>query len=94
MPTGLFSARLLGLSIRDFLFFLFGSSIQVVKQQVGIFMGNHPKLGLASQRVYGAWHDRFPKSIPHLHSTIIKPCMSNKVISDPHLKVRLGACTL
>ncbi|KAJ7714683.1 hypothetical protein B0H14DRAFT_3901740 [Mycena olivaceomarginata] len=88
-------------SIRDFLFFLFESSIPVVKQRVGIFMGNHPMLGFAPQRVYAAYHDRFPKSIPHLHSTIIKPCMdeialqeSNKVISDPRLKVSLGACTL
>jgi hypothetical protein len=91
----------LGLSIRDLLFFLFESSIPVVKQRVGIFMGNHPTLGFAPQRVYAAWHDRFPRSIPHLHSTIIKPCMdeialqeSNKIISDPRLKVRLGACTL
>ncbi|KAJ7890896.1 hypothetical protein B0H14DRAFT_3700502 [Mycena olivaceomarginata] len=91
----------LGLSIRDLLFFLFESSIPVVKQRVGIFMGNHPTLGFAPQRVYAAWHDRFPRSIPHLHSTIVKPCMdeialqeSNKIISDPRLKVRLGACML
>ncbi|KAJ7793741.1 hypothetical protein B0H14DRAFT_3559321 [Mycena olivaceomarginata] len=88
----------LGLSIRDFLFFLFESSIPVVKQRVVIFTGNQPTLGFAPQRVYAAWHDRFPKSIPHLHSTIIKPCMdeialqeSNKVISDPRFEGSIGS---
>ncbi|KAJ7862792.1 hypothetical protein B0H14DRAFT_3444509 [Mycena olivaceomarginata] len=64
-------------------------------------MGNHPNHGFAPQRIFKAWHDRFPKSIPHLHSTIIKPCMdeialqeSDKVMNDPRLKVQLKDCTL
>ncbi|KAJ6574474.1 hypothetical protein B0H19DRAFT_1254180 [Mycena capillaripes] len=72
----------LGLSIREFLIFLFESTIPVVKHRA-------------------AWHDRFPKSIPHLHSTIIELCMgeialeeSNHVINHPRLKVRLLDCTL
>ncbi|KAJ7496051.1 hypothetical protein B0H11DRAFT_1910318 [Mycena galericulata] len=91
----------LGLSIREFLFFLFESSISEVKQRVGIFMGNSKTNGFGPERVFKAWHDRFPKSIPHLHSTIIKPCMeeialqeSDQVINDPRLKVRLLDCTL
>ncbi|KAJ6613458.1 hypothetical protein B0H10DRAFT_1951485 [Mycena sp. CBHHK59/15] len=91
----------LTLSIRDFLFFLFESPIPMVKQRVGIFMGNHPTMGFAPGRLFRAWHDRFPKSIPQLHSTIIKPCMeeialqeSDKVINDARLKVQLKSCTL
>ncbi|KAJ6620962.1 hypothetical protein B0H10DRAFT_1945603 [Mycena sp. CBHHK59/15] len=91
----------LTLSIRDFLFFLFESPIPMVKQRVGIFMGNHPTMGFAPGRLFRAWHDRFPKSIPQLHSTIIKPCMeeialqeSDKVINDARLKVKLKSCTL
>ncbi|KAJ7762711.1 hypothetical protein DFH07DRAFT_401250, partial [Mycena maculata] len=91
----------LGLSIREFLFFLFESSISEVRQRVGIFMGNSKTNGFGPERVFKAWHDRFPKSIPHLHSIIIKPCMeeialqeSDQVINDPRLKVRLLDCTL
>ncbi|KAJ7698095.1 hypothetical protein B0H17DRAFT_1197074 [Mycena rosella] len=64
-------------------------------------MSNHPTLGFTPGRVFKAWHDRFPKSIPHLHSAIIKPCMeeialkeSDKVINDSRLKVCLKSCTL
>ncbi|KAJ6541295.1 hypothetical protein B0H10DRAFT_1970789 [Mycena sp. CBHHK59/15] len=39
----------LTLSIRDFLFFLFKCPIPMVKQRVGIFMGNHPTLGFSGQ---------------------------------------------
>ncbi|KAJ6605655.1 hypothetical protein B0H10DRAFT_2229014 [Mycena sp. CBHHK59/15] len=91
----------LGLSVRDFLVFLFESSIPKVKQRVGIFMGNSSITGFGPERIFKAWHQRFPKSRPHLHSTIIKPCMeelalhkSDKVINDPRLKVRLSSCTL
>ncbi|KAJ7860555.1 hypothetical protein B0H14DRAFT_3445956 [Mycena olivaceomarginata] len=90
-----------GLSIQQFLVFLFESTIPTVRHRAGLFMGNHPHHGFAPQRIFKAWHDRFPKSIPHLHSTIIKPCMdeialqeSDKVINDPRLKVRLKDCTL
>ncbi|KAJ7178013.1 hypothetical protein C8R46DRAFT_888180 [Mycena filopes] len=91
----------LGLSIREFLVFIFESSIPVVKHRAGMFMGNHTSNGFAPGRIFRAWHDRFPKSIPHLHSAIIKPCMeeialqeSDRVINDPRLKVRLIDCTL
>ncbi|KAJ7251604.1 hypothetical protein C8J57DRAFT_1520416 [Mycena rebaudengoi] len=90
-----------GLSLREFICFLFESSIPVVKQRAGIFMGNHREHGFAPQRIFKAWHERFPKSSPYLHATIIKPCMeeialqeSDKVINDPRLKVRLKSCTL
>ncbi|KAF7372356.1 hypothetical protein MVEN_00095800 [Mycena venus] len=86
-----------GLSIRQFLVFLFESTIPTVRHRAGLFMGNHPNHGFAPQRIFKAWHDCFPKSIPHLHSTIIKPCMdeialqeSDKVMNDPRLK----DCTL
>ncbi|KAJ7367060.1 hypothetical protein DFH08DRAFT_797902 [Mycena albidolilacea] len=91
----------LGLSIREFLIFLFKSTIPVVKHQVGMFMGNHKQNGFTPGRIFWAWHDRFPKSIPHLHSAIIKLCMkeialeeSDHVINDPRLKVQLLDCTL
>ncbi|KAJ7786989.1 hypothetical protein B0H14DRAFT_3506087 [Mycena olivaceomarginata] len=91
----------LGLSIREFLIFLFESTLPVVKNRAGIFMGNQKKNGFAPGRIFHAWHDRFPKSIPHLHSTIIKPCVeeialqeSDRVINYPRLKVRLLDCTL
>ncbi|KAJ7830057.1 hypothetical protein B0H14DRAFT_3465094 [Mycena olivaceomarginata] len=90
-----------GLSIQQFLVFLFESTIPTVRHRAGLFMGNHLHHGFAPQRIFKAWHDRFPKSIPHLHSTIIKPCMdeialqeSDKVINDPRLKVRPKDCTL
>ncbi|KAJ7254209.1 hypothetical protein C8J57DRAFT_1236932 [Mycena rebaudengoi] len=64
-------------------------------------MDNHKEHGFAPQRIFKAWHERFPKSIPHLHITIIEPCMEeialqeiDKVINDPRLKVRLKSCTL
>jgi hypothetical protein len=89
------------LSVREFLFYLFESSIPEVKQRVGIFMGNSKTNGFAPERVFRAWHDRFPKSVPHLHSTIIRPCMeeialeeSDRVINDSRLKVRPLNCTL
>ncbi|KAJ7813607.1 hypothetical protein B0H14DRAFT_3749508 [Mycena olivaceomarginata] len=91
----------LGLSIREFLLFLFESTIPVVKHRAGMFMGNHTQNGFAPGRIFWAWHNRFPKSIPHLHSTIIKPCMeeialqeSDRIINDPCLKVQLLDCTL
>ncbi|KAJ7506016.1 hypothetical protein B0H11DRAFT_1903935 [Mycena galericulata] len=91
----------LGLSLREFLFFLFESAIPSVKQRAGIFMSSHQAHGFAPQHLFKLWHERFPKSVPHLHSTIIKPCMeelaleeSDKVINDPRLKVRLKDCTL
>ncbi|KAJ7839433.1 hypothetical protein B0H14DRAFT_3697877 [Mycena olivaceomarginata] len=78
---------------QQFLVFLFESTIPTVRHRAGLFMGNHPNHGFAPQRIFKAWHDRFPKSIPHLHSTIIKPCMdeialqeSEKVMNDPRLK--------
>ncbi|KAJ7153178.1 hypothetical protein C8R43DRAFT_1187881 [Mycena crocata] len=91
----------LGLSVREFLFFLFESAIPEVKQRVGIFMGNSSTHGFAPARLFKTWHDRFPRSIPHLHESIIKPCMeeialqeSDRVINDPRLKIRLVDCTL
>ncbi|KAJ7238925.1 hypothetical protein C8J57DRAFT_1246251 [Mycena rebaudengoi] len=64
-------------------------------------MDNHKEHGFAPQRIFKAWHERFPESIPHLHTTIIEPCMEeialqeiDKVINDPRLKVRLKSCTL
>ncbi|KAJ7709249.1 hypothetical protein B0H14DRAFT_3172483 [Mycena olivaceomarginata] len=91
----------LGTSIREFLLFLFESTVPAVRHRAGIFMGNHPHNGFGPTHIYRAWHDRFPKSVPHLHSTLVKPCMdeialqeSDKVISDPRLKVRLKDCTL
>ncbi|KAJ7939789.1 hypothetical protein B0H13DRAFT_2497556 [Mycena leptocephala] len=90
-----------GLSVRQFLLFLFESTIPVVRHRAGMFMSNHPQNGFAPGHIFKAWHERFPKSIPHLHSTIIKPCMdeialqeSNTVINDPRLKVKLKDCTL
>jgi hypothetical protein len=90
-----------GLSIQQFLVFLFESTIPTVRHRAGLFMGNHSSHVFAPQRIFKAWHDRFPKSIPHLHSTIIKPCMdeialqeSDKVMNDPRLKVRLKDCTM
>ncbi|KAJ7846188.1 hypothetical protein B0H14DRAFT_2584259 [Mycena olivaceomarginata] len=72
---------------------MFESTIPVVKHRAGMFMGNHTQTGFAPGRIFRAWHDRYPKSIPHLHSTIIKPCMekialqeSDRVINDPRLK--------
>ncbi|KAJ7691214.1 hypothetical protein B0H14DRAFT_2652146 [Mycena olivaceomarginata] len=63
--------------------------------------GQQPDEWLGPERIFKAWHDRFPKSIPHLHSTIIKPCMeeialkeSDRVINYSRLKVRLVDCTL
>ncbi|KAJ7355282.1 hypothetical protein DFH08DRAFT_803330 [Mycena albidolilacea] len=57
--------------------------------------------GFGPGRIFRAWHDRYPKSIPHLHSTIIKPCIeeialqeNDRVIIAPRLKVRLLDCTL
>ncbi|KAJ7200786.1 hypothetical protein GGX14DRAFT_371815 [Mycena pura] len=89
------------LSVREFLVFLFESSIPAVKQRVGIFMGNTQTNGFGPERVFKAWHNRFPRSVPHLHSMIVKPCMheialkeSDQVINDPRLKVRLFDCTL
>ncbi|KAJ7716101.1 hypothetical protein DFH07DRAFT_785474 [Mycena maculata] len=95
----------LGLSLREFLFFLFESAIPSLKQRAGIFMSSHQAHGLAPRHLFQLWHERFPKSIPksipHLHSTIIKSCMeelaleeSDKVINDPRLKVQLKSCTL
>ncbi|KAJ7663559.1 hypothetical protein B0H14DRAFT_3539893 [Mycena olivaceomarginata] len=90
----------LGLSIQEFLIFLFQSTLPVVKHRAGMFMGSHKKNGFAPGRIFRAWHDCFPGSIPYLHSTIIKPCMeeialweSDRVINDPRLKVRLLYCT-
>ncbi|KAJ6620184.1 hypothetical protein B0H10DRAFT_1946243 [Mycena sp. CBHHK59/15] len=51
----------LTLSIRDFLFFLFKSPIPMVKQRVGIFMGNHPTLDAYSEPGTTA----FPKASPN-----------------------------
>ncbi|KAJ7355482.1 hypothetical protein DFH08DRAFT_803490 [Mycena albidolilacea] len=66
-----------------------------------MFMGNYKQNRFAPGHIFWAWHDRFPKSIPHLHSAIIKPCMkeislkkSDRVINDPRLKIRLLDCTL
>ncbi|KAJ7789131.1 hypothetical protein B0H14DRAFT_3574840 [Mycena olivaceomarginata] len=91
----------LGTSIREFLLFLFESTVPAVRHRAGIFMGNHPHNGFGPTHIYRAWHDRFPKSVLHLNSTLVKPCMdeialqeSDKVISDPRLKVRLKDCTL
>ncbi|KAJ7189292.1 hypothetical protein GGX14DRAFT_580814 [Mycena pura] len=88
-------------SVREFLVFLFESSIPAVKQRVGIFMGNTQTNDFGPERVFKAWHNRFPRSVPHLHSMIVKPCMheialkeSDQVINDPRLKVRLFDCTL
>ncbi|KAJ7809873.1 hypothetical protein B0H13DRAFT_1927660, partial [Mycena leptocephala] len=82
-----------GLSIREFLLFLFESTIPAVRHRAGMFMGNSSQHNFAPEQIFRAWHDRFPKSIPHLHSTIIEPCMeeialkeSNRVINDPRLK--------
>ncbi|KAJ6470459.1 hypothetical protein C8R45DRAFT_1218299 [Mycena sanguinolenta] len=90
-----------GLSIQQFLVFLFESSIAPVKHRAGLFMRYHPAHGFAPERIFKAWHDHFPKSVPHLHSKIIKPCMdeialaeSDAVINDPRLKVRLKDCTV
>ncbi|KAJ7780674.1 hypothetical protein DFH07DRAFT_765192 [Mycena maculata] len=90
----------LGLSLREFLFFLFESAIPSVKQRAGIFMSSNQAHSFAPRHLFQLWHERFPKSIPHLHSTI-KSCMeelaleeSNKVINDPRLKVQLKSCTL
>ncbi|KAJ7895935.1 hypothetical protein B0H14DRAFT_3125075 [Mycena olivaceomarginata] len=91
----------LGTSIQEFLLFLFESTVPAVRHRAGIFMGNHPHNGFGPTHIYRAWHDRFPKSVPHLHLTLVKPCMdeialqeSDKVISNPRLKVRLKDCTL
>ncbi|KAJ7197457.1 hypothetical protein GGX14DRAFT_574239 [Mycena pura] len=88
-------------SVREFLVFLFESSIPAVKQRVGIFMGNTQTNDFGPERVFKAWHNRFPGSVPHLHSMIVKPCMhemalkeSDQVINNPRLKVRLFDCTL
>ncbi|KAJ6495492.1 hypothetical protein C8R45DRAFT_1095125 [Mycena sanguinolenta] len=90
-----------GLSVQHFLVFLFESTLAPVKHRAGLFMRYNPAHGFAPQRIFKAWHDRFPKSVPHLHSTIIKPCMdeialqeSDAVINDPRLKVRLKDCTV
>ncbi|KAJ7803566.1 hypothetical protein B0H14DRAFT_3777036 [Mycena olivaceomarginata] len=89
-----------GLSIQQFLVFLFESTIPTVRHRAGLFMGNHSSHGFAPQRIFKAWHDRFPKSIPHLHSTIIKPCMDEIALQEsdnherPRLKVRLKDCTM
>ncbi|KAJ7877387.1 hypothetical protein B0H14DRAFT_3783481 [Mycena olivaceomarginata] len=79
-----------GLSIQQFLIFLFESTIPTVRHRAGLFMGNHSSHGFAPQRIFKAWHDRFPK-----------PCMdeialqeSDKVMNDPRLKVRLKDCTM
>ncbi|KAK6971389.1 hypothetical protein R3P38DRAFT_3242489 [Favolaschia claudopus] len=57
--------------MQEFLVFLFESTIPKVKHRAGLFMGSHPSHEFAPQRIFKAWHDRFPKSVPHLHSTII-----------------------
>ncbi|KAJ6603380.1 hypothetical protein DFH09DRAFT_1301191 [Mycena vulgaris] len=64
-------------------------------------MGNYQGQGFGPEHIFKAWRERFPKSIPHLHSTVIKPWLeeialheSDKVINDPRLKVRLKDCTL
>ncbi|KAJ7839705.1 hypothetical protein B0H14DRAFT_3869657 [Mycena olivaceomarginata] len=54
----------LGLSIRDLLFFLFESSIPVVKQRVGIFMGNHPTLRFALSAFTPPGTTDFPEASP------------------------------
>ncbi|KAK7016638.1 hypothetical protein R3P38DRAFT_3321050 [Favolaschia claudopus] len=74
-----------GLSIQEFLVFLFESTLPKVRHRAGLFMGNHPSHEFAPQRIFKAWH----------------PCMeeialleSDKVINDTRLKVRLKDCTL
>ncbi|KAK7002116.1 hypothetical protein R3P38DRAFT_3326654 [Favolaschia claudopus] len=72
--------------MQEFLVFLFESTIPKVKHRAGLFMGSHPSHEFAPQRIFKAWHDRFPKSIALLES--------NKVINDSRLKIRLKDCTM
>ncbi|KAK6988422.1 hypothetical protein R3P38DRAFT_3229017 [Favolaschia claudopus] len=48
--------------MQEFLVFLFESTIPKVKHRAGLFMGSHPSHEFAPQRIFKAWHDRFPKS--------------------------------
>lgn len=91
----------LGLSVLEFLIFRFGRSMPVVKQRAGIFVGNRSSTSLGPERIFWAWNDPFPKSILHLHSTIIQLCMdeialqeSDRVINDPLLRLYLVDCTM
>jgi hypothetical protein len=91
----------LNLSIRDYLVFLFESTIPALKKRVGQFMGYSETKEYGPERVFRAWHTRFPKSIPHLHAMVTRPCMreialqeSDNIINDPGLKVRLKDCTI
>ncbi|KAH7905106.1 hypothetical protein BJ138DRAFT_1018176 [Hygrophoropsis aurantiaca] len=93
----------LNLSLRDFLFFLFESSIPSVRQRAGTFMGNNPtwEVPFAPARMYQAWHSRFPRCVDHLHDTIVKQCAeeiilkeSNCIISEKTLKVKQKQCTM
>jgi hypothetical protein len=87
----------LGLSIRVFLILILDPSGPTPSRHVH---GELRTRCLRSERIFRAWHERFPKSISHLHCKLIKPCMdenalkSDNVIDDPRLKVRLKDWTL
>ncbi|KAJ6447733.1 hypothetical protein C8R45DRAFT_1115724 [Mycena sanguinolenta] len=90
----------LNLSIRDFLIFLFESMIPEVKR-VGQFMGYSDTKEYGPEHIFRGWHMRFPKSIPHLHSLVTRPCMreivlqeSDNIINNVGLKVRLKDCMI
>ncbi|KAH7905194.1 hypothetical protein BJ138DRAFT_1106182, partial [Hygrophoropsis aurantiaca] len=93
----------LNLSIRDLLFFIFESKISTVKHRAGMFMAfdRRRDIPFAPAKLYKIWHDRFPRSKPHLHDLIIEDCAneivleeSNAVINEKTLKIKLKHCTM
>lgn len=92
----------LNLSLRDLIFFFLESTIPEVKQTAGLFLAHKPSWAIpfAPAHVYAAWHDRFPKSRPHLHA-MLSSCAkeivleeSDRIINAPELKMKPKECTI
>lgn len=89
----------LGVTVIQYLQFIFSSDIQTVKQRAGIFMGSQTKPG-GAVTIYNLWHTRFPKARGHLHD-IVHQCAlemaleeSDKIIKEPLFKIRIKDLTV
>ncbi|KAF8910846.1 hypothetical protein CPB85DRAFT_1435113 [Mucidula mucida] len=89
----------LGLSLAEYLSFVFSSDIPSVKQQAGMFMGTSTT-PWPPETVYNLWHDRFSRARTRLH-TWVQACAleiaeeeSNKLISETAFKIKIKDLTV